>query len=110
MIKIKPIFTILSNNTMMSQEEKNEARKKNIQSIADKVLELFYDKLNSGQIKIKSTNDFERIAKLALALQGEAGEIIQTVEEPSIIDIDKSDETVKELYEKLYKQLNEQNS
>lgn len=110
MTKITPIFTIISNNSKLSEDEKKEIRKKNIQSISDKVLEVFYENLNSGRVKIKSTTDFERVAKLALALQGDAGEVIQTIEEPSIIELDKTDKSVQELYENLYRKLNEKNS
>lgn len=77
-------------------------------------LEDFEKRLRSGEIKINSVADFERLAKLGLLLYGEATEKIEhttDVEEVSTAEIDsiKDLEEFDILREKLAKEMNTQN-
>ena len=111
---------------MVSKEEVKE-RKKDMLGVLDKTLEVFKKNLASGKVEINSAIDLERIIKLTLLLSGEpdsvtgksTGEQEQettiTAEQQGIssfkIDevINMEDENVKELFDKLYKGMNEAN-
>ena len=61
--------------TNVTTEEETAERKTKFLNILDKSTEAFLKKLESGEITINTTADFERIVKLTLLLSGEADSI-----------------------------------
>lgn len=114
-------------STQVVSKEEVKERKKDMLGVLDKTLEVFKKNLASGKVEINSAIDLERIIKLTLLLSGEpdsvtgksTGEQEQettiTAEQQGIssfkIDevINMEDENVKELFDKLYKGMNEAN-
>lgn len=114
-------------STQVVSKEEVKERKKDMLGVLDKTLEVFKKNLASGKVEINSAIDLERIIKLTLLLSGEpdsvtgksSGEQEQettiTAEQQGIssfkIDevINMEDENVKELFDKLYKGMNEAN-
>lgn len=114
-------------STQVVSKEEVKERKKDMLGVLDKTLEVFKKNLAAGKVEINSAIDLERIIKLTLLLSGEpdsvtgksAGEQEQettiTAEQQGIssfkIDevINMEDENVKELFDKLYKGMNEAN-
>ena len=107
-------------------EEMHE-RKKGVLSIIDDSLALFKSNLSAGNVSMTTSSDLERIVKLMLLISGEAdsragkplGEVETetTITTPtSGISIDKiesilntDNETVQDIYNKLYTAFNESN-
>lgn len=112
--------------TNVTTEEETAERKTKFLNILDKSTEAFFKKLESGEITINTTADFERIVKLTLLLSGEADSIKGKEENteqtqstvfsslnPENNDITKvlnsDDPNVKAVYDIIFKKYNDAN-
>lgn len=99
---------------VQSNPDQAEAFKDSLKSTVEFGLQDFDKRLRSGEVKINSVGDFEKIAKLGLLLYGEATDKVEHTTDIETVtttqfDSIKDMEEFKLLTEKLAEQMNKEN-
>ena len=113
-----------TNSTEVSSPEETVERKRDLLNLIDLAIPKLAENITSGELKLNTTTDLDRITRLALLLSGEAesvtgkagSETTQEEEESARLSISKieqilnpEDPEVKAMYDKLYDSYNEIN-
>lgn len=113
-----------TNSTEVSSPEETVERKRDLLNLIDLAIPKLAENITSGELKLNTTTDLDRITRLALLLSGEAesvtgkagSETTQEEEESARLSISKieqilnpDDPEVKAMYDKLYDSYNKIN-
>lgn len=114
---LTPVTQIVKTIVQEEQTPEVEAQDESVKNLVMHSIENYATNLVNGRVKVTSVNDFEKLVKLYLLLNGRPdcrvgsaiGESEVTTIEDNLLDLDVNDEDVINLYNKMFANMNEKN-